>query len=204
VDTYNENEVRILLASIVDESLAHAWELALCGLHRGEIAGLRWADICFEARTLSVVNNRVDAGGHPVENDPKSLMSRRTLPVPGRMVSVLKAAKARQAAEKLALGIDSGLWEYVVSNEKGLPYHPQVFSRCWAQAVKAAGLRHIKLHAARHTAATVMHLNGVPVAVIAAWIGHKDSTLTQRLYVHSQDDALKAAGAVFDWVVMTS
>ncbi|MCX2933844.1 hypothetical protein ORI20_26585 [Mycobacterium sp. CVI_P3] len=36
------------------------------------------------------------------------------------------------------------------------------------------------------------------VAVIAAWIGHKDATLTMRLYAHSQDDALKLAGAVLD------
>lgn len=62
-------------------------------------------------------------------------------------------------------------------------------------------MRHIKLHAARHTAATLMHLSGVPVAVIAAWIGHKDASLTMRLYAHSQADALKAAGATLDRVV---
>jgi integrase len=45
-----------------------------------------------------------------------------------------------------------------------------------------------------------MHLSGVPVAVIAAWIGHKDATLTLRLYAHSQDDALRAAGATLDRV----
>jgi hypothetical protein len=39
-----------------------------------------------------------------------------------------------------------------------------------------------------------MHLSGVPVALIAAWIGHRDASLTMRLYAHSQDDALKAAG----------
>jgi hypothetical protein len=43
--------------------------------------------------------------------------------------------------------------------------------------VKAAGLRPIKLRAARHTAATAMHLAGVPVAVGAAWIGHNDITM---------------------------
>ena len=62
-------------------------------------------------------------------------------------------------------------------------------------------MRHIKLHAARHTCATLMHLSGVPVAVIAAWIGHKDASLTMRLYAHSQADALKAAGATLDRVV---
>lgn len=204
VDTYTEAEVQTLLASIADDRLAHAWELALCGLRRGEIAGLRWADVDLDGKTLSVSNNRVDAGGKAVENDPKSAMSRRSLPLPDRLVSVLKATKARQATERLALGIDGGSWDYVLSNEAGGPYHPQVLSRYWRDAVKAAGLRPIKLHAARHTAATAMHLAGVPVAVIAAWIGHTDASLTMRLYAHSQDDALRAAGDTFNRVVTTS
>jgi integrase len=115
-----------------------------------------------------------------VENDPKSQSSRRTLPLPDRLVSVLRAAKARQARERLALGAETGPWDYVVSNEVGRTYHPQVLSRYWASVVSAAGVRHIKLHAARHTCATLMHLEGVPVAVIAAWIGHKDASLTMK------------------------
>jgi integrase len=142
----------------------------------------------------------VSAGGRTVENDPKSVTSRRTLPLPDRLVSVLKAAKARQAAERLALEPDYGSGAYVVSNEVGDPYSPAVLSRYWRDAVKAAGVRHIKLHAARHTAATLMHLQGVPVAVIAAWIGHKDASLTLRLYAHSQDAALQAAANTFNRV----
>jgi integrase len=173
----------------------------LSGLRRGEIAGLRWSDIDLEAKTLSVANNRVGAGGKAVENDPKSVSSRRTLPLPDRLVAVLRSAKARHARERLALDADGGQWEYVVSNEVGQPYHPQVLSRYWADVVEAAGVRHMKLHAARHTCATLMHLSGVPVAVIAAWIGHNDASLTMKLYAHSQDDALKAAGATLDRVV---
>lgn len=160
-----------LLAAIADDRLAHAWELALSGLRRGEIAGLRWADMDLDAKTLTVANNRVAAGGRRVENDPKSQTSRRTLPLPNRLVSVLRAARKRQAAERLALGGAAGPWAYVVCNEAGQPYSPGVLSRYWREAVEAAGLRHIKLHAARHTCATLMHLQGVPVAVIAAWIG---------------------------------
>lgn len=204
VDTYSETEVLALLASLADDRLAHAWELALSGLRRGEIAGLRWRDIDLRGKTLAVVNNRVSAGGRTVENDPKSFASRRTLPLPDRLVAVLKAAKARQAAERLKLGVDYGSGEYVVSNEVGDPYSPAVLSRYWAAATKAAGIRHIKLHAARHTCATLMHLDAVPISVIAAWIGHRDATLTMRLYTHSQDDALKAAGATLDRVVTTS
>ena len=145
--------------------------------------------------------NRVAAGGRSVENDPKSETSRRTLPLPDRLVNVLRSAKVRQAAERLALGASGGSWDYVVSDEIGQPYAPGVLSRYWREAVEAAGIRHIKLHAARHTCATLMHLQVVPVAVIAAWIGHKDASLTMKLYAHSQDDALRAAGDTLNRVV---
>jgi integrase len=174
------------LRAIADDRLGHAWELALSGLRRGEIAGLRWSDVDLDEKSLAITNNRVAAGNRSVENDPKSEASRRTLPLPERIVSVLRSAKVRQAAERLALGATTGTWEYVVSNEIGEPYAPGVLSRYWRKSVKAAGIRHIKLHAARHTCATLMHLQGVPVAVIAAWIGHKDASLTMKLYTRIQ------------------
>tara|TARA_B100001989_G_C24216168_1_gene305581 strand:+ start:217 stop:360 length:144 start_codon:yes stop_codon:yes gene_type:complete len=45
-----------------------------------------------------------------------------------------------------------------------------------------------------------MHLDGVPVAVIAAWIGHKDASLATKFYAHSQDDALKLAAMSVDYL----
>ena len=62
---------------------------------------------------------------------------------------------------------------------------------------KAAGAP-IRLTMPGHSCGTAMHLRGVPVAVIAKWLGHANPSVTTALYVHSQDDALKAAGRV--WV----
>jgi integrase len=56
IDTYTPGEVAPLVASIATDRLGHAWELALSGLRRGEVAGLRWTDIDFQAKTLSIVN----------------------------------------------------------------------------------------------------------------------------------------------------
>jgi integrase len=200
LDTYTEADVEKFLSVVSGDRLAHAWELALCGLRRGEIAGLRWSDVDLEAKTLLIANNRVSAGGQTTENEPKSKTSRRELPLPDRLVAVLKAARASQAAESLAARIEYR-GRYVVCNEIGDPYSPAVLSRYWRDAVQKAGIRHIKLHAARHTCATLMHLQGVPVAVIAAWIGHKDASTTMKIYAHSQNDALKAAGESLNRVV---
>jgi integrase len=49
-----------------------------------------------------------------------------------------------------------------------------------------------------------MHLRGVPLAVIAKWLGHADASITARLYTHSQDEALAAAAAASLGAVVTS
>ncbi|HEV7423374.1 MAG TPA: tyrosine-type recombinase/integrase [Mycobacterium sp.] len=73
----------------------------------------------------------------------------------------------------------------------------------WLKIAKAAGVRPIRLHA-RHSCGTATHLRGVPVAVIAKWLGHANPSVTTALYVHSQDDALKAAAKSLGAVVTSS
>ncbi|MBP2187868.1 integrase [Nocardia goodfellowii] len=46
-----------------------------------------------------------------------------------------------------------------------------------------------------------MHLQGVPIAVIAEWLGHADSAFTMRTYVHSQNDALASAAGTLEALV---
>jgi len=49
-----------------------------------------------------------------------------------------------------------------------------------------------------------MHLRGVPMAVIAKWLGHADASITAKIYAHSQDDELRAAGQTLGAVVTSS
>lgn len=49
-----------------------------------------------------------------------------------------------------------------------------------------------------------MHADGVPIAVISAWLGHADPAFTMRTYVHAQNDALKTAAATLQRVVTPS
>ena len=94
-----------------------SWRCVGCGVGKS----LAFDDpMSISTRTLwQSPTNRVAAGGRSVENDPKSETSRRTLPLPDRLVNVLRSAKVRQAAERLALGASGGSWDYVVSNESG-------------------------------------------------------------------------------------
>jgi integrase len=193
--TYTPTQVELLLRAIREDRNRHAWHLALSGLRRGEIGGLRWTNIDLEAKTLTIGPTRISVDGKAVEqDDAKSEDSQRVLPIPEPLLIELKAAKKRQASEKLTLGAAYADLGYVVCNEAGQPYHPDTLSKMWAKAVGAAGVPRIRLHDARHTCGTTMHLQGVPAAVIAAWLGHADVAFTMRTYVHSQPDAL-AGGA---------
>lgn len=207
MDTYTPDEIRKLLKSADTDRNGHLWYLALNGLRRSEIAGLKWSDIDFTSGTLTVRRSRVELGGGAfavVENEPKTQASRRTLPLDEGLIAVLRRTSARQAQEKLALGavhFDSG---YVAVTTAGLPYTPGALTHLWHEMAKTAKVRRIRLHDARHSCGTAMHLRGVPLAVISKWLGHADAAITARLYVHSQDDALIAAGKTLGGVVTSS
>lgn len=191
--TYTEEQVATLARHITDDRLEHAWLLALLGLHRGEICGLRWSAVDFDAGYLSVQDNRVAAPGGAVDGDVKTIGSVRRLPMPEPLVHALRAAKRRKI-ERLKAGPNCG---YVVTNLRtGEPFHPQTLSDKWNAITADAGLPHIRLHDARPTALTLMHLSGVPIAVVAEWAGHRDAAFTQRRYAHSQASHLAVAGAV--------
>ncbi|MET8424388.1 tyrosine-type recombinase/integrase [Nocardia sp. NPDC004860] len=203
-DTFTAEEVRQVLDSIAQDRNEHLWHLALRGLRRAEIGGLRWRNIDFAAKALSVEIGRADArDGVVVEDTPKTEASRRTLPMDDELVEVLRRAHRRQAGEKLAVGDAYGKGGYVACDEAGRPYHPSTITHLWGKAAKAAGVRHIRLHDCRHTAGTLMHLRRVPIAVIAEWLGHTDAGFTQRTYAHSQRDALAEAAATLGAVVTT-
>jgi integrase len=192
------DQVRTVLSGIAADRNRHAWHLALAGLRRGEIAGQRWEDIDLENRTLRIGSTRVDVAGRAVDQDePKTVSAGRVLPKPEALLIELKAAKGRQAADKLALGEAYADLGYAVCNEAGEPYHPSTMSRLWQAAIKDLDVPRVRLHDARHTCATLMHLQGVPIALVAAWLGHADISFTLRTYVHAQPEALAVAAQSF-------
>ena len=193
----------------------HLWALALYGLRRGEIAGLRWSNInltdevrgdgsdAIPARSIRISENRVAVGKHIETGTPKSAASRRTLPMPEEVVGLLKAARKAQTEERLAFGEGYGPGEYVACDETGEPYHPNLLTFRWGKLLDGLGIKRVRLHDARHSCATLMHKRGVPIATIAAWLGHASAAFTMAVYTHSQDEALKGAASSFGRVVTT-
>jgi integrase len=153
------------------------------------------------ARTLQISSTRLRFGKHLVEDTPKSRASRRTLPVPDHLAAALRTARAIQAADRLALGEEYQASGYVVVDACGAALSPHALTSRWARMLKAAGVRHIRFHDARHTCGTLMHLQDVPIAVISAWLGHASKAFTMATYVHSQPEALTLAAQSFSNVI---
>ena len=129
--TYTPMQVERVLRAIREDRNRHAWHLALSGLRRGEIGGLRWTNIDFKAKTLTIGPTRISVDGKAVEQDgAKSEDSHRVLPIPDPLLVELKVAKNRQASEKLTLGTAYADLGYVVCNEAGQPYHPTRCPKC--------------------------------------------------------------------------
>ncbi len=187
---WNAQEAAAFLAAVATERLYPLWRLVLAtGLRRGELCGLRWNDVDLEARQLEVVQARVVAED-VVTGAPKSKAGSRVVTLDAVTVDALVAWRKRQVAERLAAGpawVDHG---QVFVDELGVPPHPETLTRWWRETVKRADARPIRLHDARHTAATLQLRNGVPVKVVTRRLGHADVAVTLRVYQHvtAQDD----------------
>jgi integrase len=192
-DTWSRTEVRKFLRAAEGDGLHAAWRLILYGLRRGEVLGLRWADVDLKAKTLAVVQARVLVDYKVRIEPPKSRNGKRTLPLDDELVPALTELRKRQARESEAAGtayqagLDDLDWyapgdERVVTDELGVPVHPEWYSDEFGRLLKRARPRKIRLHDSRHTTLFLTSLQaGVPVHVAAARLGHADPSITLRV-----------------------
>ncbi len=201
-DTWSRAEVRRFLGTAARDRLHAAWRLSLYGLRRGEVLGLRWADVDLKAKTLTVNQARVLVDYKVRIEEPKSRNGKRTLPLDDELVAALTELRKRQAreSEKAGTGYLAGLgdlgWytsgdEYVVTDGLGVPVHPEWYSDEFGRLLKRAGLRKIRLHDSRHTTLSLMEKAGVPISIVSKWAGHYDAAFTMKTYVHASDEDLR-------------
>lgn len=187
---WTEAEASAFLDAVAGERLFPIWRLMLAtGMRRGELCGLRWSDVDLASRTITIASTRVVAAR--VETGaPKTRAGARTVSLDSLTAAALAAWRRQQTEERLFMGAgwrDHGL---VLVDPAGEPPHPETVSRWWREAVARASARPIRLHDARHTAATIMLRSGVPLKVVSQRIGHADVAVTMRVYQHvtTQDD----------------
>jgi integrase len=179
-------EARRVLAAAAGKRNGARWSVALAvGLRQSEALGLRWADIDLAVGTLSVRRglHRV-AGQGLVYEEPKSERSRRTLALPMQLVETLRAHRARQDQERSAAG---SMWQdhdLVFAQLTGTPIDRHADWDAWKALLRTAGVRDVRLHDGRHTAATLLLSAGVHPRVVMELLGHSQMRTTTDTYSH--------------------
>ena len=106
-----------------------------------------------------------------------------TLAIPAPLITQLRAHRREQAAERLVAGAAWQDWDLVFCTFFGAPIDPRDDWADWCALTKAAGVRHARVHDARHTAATLLLEQGVDIRVVQQILGHSQLSQTQR-YTH--------------------
>jgi integrase len=108
----------------------------------------------------------------------------RTLPLPRPLVDLLRSHRAAQLAERLQAGDRWEDGDLVFAQPNGRPLDKHSDWEAWRVLLADAGVRIVRLHDARHSAATTLLALGVPVGVVAHMLGHSQTRVTQDTYQH--------------------
>jgi integrase len=193
-------EARHMLTAAAGNRYHALFELALrTGLRRGELLGLRWADLNLDQATLDVRQTvQRDRTGRLIVMPTKSTSSDRRLAIPRDTIATLAAHHARQTQARATAGDawrDTGL---VFANTLGGPLDPSTINRNLHKICDTAHIRRIRFHDLRHSCATLLLEQGVELVVIKDLLGHARISITADLYAHVrlrlQRQAIEAMG----------
>lgn len=215
---YTVEQLETLLEHCQGSSIESAVFLAVhYGFRRGEVLGLRYRDVDFSGKTITICNTRTQVHS-VVEKQPKSAASLRTLPLIPRVEHYLLALKERQTKEKALFGTTYHENDYICKLADGTPLNVNSLSHkfrrllqnCGMPPIRFHDLRHsldtilkslqhnylvICIHGLRHSVASYLLKNGVSLKEIQLWCGHSDIAVTAMLYTHVDLEMQKNTGA---------
>ena len=164
---------------------------AFYGLRRSEAIGLKWDAIDFDQNTITIRHTvtSCDLDGKRIlvaADTTKTKSSMRTLPLVPFMRERLLALKEEQEDNRRLCGRSyiKDYIGYVCVNEIGDLIKPHYVTESFPKLLKANGLRPVRYHDLRHSCASLLLANGVPMKQIQEWLGHSDFSTTANIYAH--------------------
>lgn len=189
---------------IIDEATDERWWplwvlIATTGLRVSEALGLVWSEVDDDA--IHVRKQLARLGGKWQRVELKTRKSRRDVPLTPQAVAALRVQRSRQDAERIAAKVPRPIDTYVFTTDTGQPVHSTSILPPWYRVLRKMGLPRVTTHDLRHSAATILYAEGVPLEVIADLLGHSTSRVTADLYRHrvpelQRDAARRMAEAV--------
>ena len=189
---YDKKEINTLFDIIQGHPLEVAIKLAaFYGLRREEIIGLKWTAIDFENNTLTIQHTVTECNldGKHIEvasDTAKTDSSLRTMPLVTNFRAMLLAKKEKQEHYRKLCGRSycKEYLDYIFVNEMGERWKPRYLSDGFKRILEQNGLRRIRFHDLRHTCASLLLANNVPMKKIQEWLGHSDFSTTANIYAH--------------------
>lgn len=157
------------------------------GLRTGELVGIKWTDISFEKKTLTIsrtMEYRYSAKEWHV-GPPKSKSGYRTIPLTDEAVVILKQQKAKnQSIDVIPIE-----WaEYVFLSRKGEPVKNSTYDAALNKICDSQGLERFSMHVLRHTFATRCIEGGMKPKTLQMLLGHSNIGITMNLYVTTTEE----------------
>lgn len=203
-ENYTQEELLTLLHLARGDVIYPAILLAgAMGLRRSEALGVRWSRIDWEKRTVLLDTKIVEYRENgkkkvePVE-EMKNKSSRRTLPLPDPVVEMLQVQKEhREVYRKMFQGsYNTQYLDYVCVNQLGELLRPSYVTDHFRELLEKYGLRHIRFHDLRHTFASLLINQDVPLINVSNFLGHSDLSTTANIYAHLVKASKQASAAV--------
>lgn len=203
----SKDEYLRFLDAAADSPLEALFVLAATtGMRQGEILGLRWRDLSLEAGCLTVTS----ALGRDSDNRlsierPKTRSSTRRIELAEIAIAALIRHRSEQNRARLAAGASWNDLDLVFPNRVGNPMNASnLVRREFKPLLAAAQVPEIRFHDLRHTCATVLLGEGVPVSAVSALLGHADQATTLSIYAHALPGVESlAASALNEWLAVS-
>ena len=164
---------------------------AFYGFRRGEVLGLKWDAIDFERGTISVIRTvtTITLDGKQTEIEQQSAKTKsslRTLPLIGSFREYFLQVKEAQELNKQICGncYNHEYDGFVFVDELGERMRANYLTSAFPKFLEDHGLRRMRFHDLRHSCASLLLANGVPLKHIQEWLGHSDFTTTANIYAH--------------------
>lgn len=163
------------------------WLAVATGLRKGELLGLTWDAIDLERLTIKVRQQVQRVGGKILISPPKTEKSRREIHIPPFLRPILEAHRKRQALERDFAGENWKEHGLVFTWAVGTPFDLRAINRIFDSLIKVSKVPRIRVHDLRHSDATILIQNRVPIHTVSDILGHSTPTVTINVYAHVLD-----------------